>query len=135
MGAPTREEKQMLVRLFRLRLEPSLQEAQVWFSTTFQPAPWEELQAKYPFDSHEWHMLATILDYWDMLGTLIDCDLLSEDLAFDAVQGINFTWNKLKDWLPDARAENGQELWRNIEALANRQNRWRVVHVPRLQKV
>jgi hypothetical protein len=79
-------------------------------------------------------MLNTVLGYWEMLGALVDHNLLSEDLVFDAMESIDPAWDKVRDWLPQARLEMGTELWENIELMVNKQRRWRVVRVPKSEQ-
>jgi hypothetical protein len=123
-----------MVELFRLRLDPYLQEAEAWFTNDFKPGTWDELKDRYPASSREWRMLNTVLGYWEMLGALIDQNLLSEDLLFDAMEGMEITWVKVKEWLPSARTEMGPDLWENIEVLAVRQHKWRQGRLPKAQR-
>jgi hypothetical protein len=134
MSIPTQEDALLMVELFKLRLEPFLQESETWFATQFQPESWESLKAKYPQGSKEWRMLTTVLGYWELLGALLDHNLLSEDLLFDAIESVDLTWDKVKDWLPHARLDMGSDLWENIELLVTRQRRWRLVRVPKAEQ-
>jgi hypothetical protein len=134
MSIPTHEDARMLIELFRLRLDPFLQEAETWFNTEFQPGPWEELKARYPTASREWRMLTTVLGYWEMVGALVDHNLLSDDLVFDAMETLDITWEKIKDWLPSARAEMGADLWENVELMITRQQKWRYTRTPKSQR-
>ena len=131
MGIPTHEDAHLLLKIFQIRLNPFLQESESWFTTQFQPGPWEEIKARYPLSSREWRMLNTVLGYWEMLGALIDHNLLSDDLFFDAMEGMDITWEKVKEWLPSARAEIGPNLWENIELLMSRHEKWRYTRAPK----
>jgi len=135
MGIPTHEDARLIVELFRLRLEPFMQESEHWFATDFKPGTWEELRARYPTTSREWRMLTTVLGYWEMLGAIVDHNLLSEDLLFDAIESIDVTWELVKDWLVDARMEMGTDLWENVEILAAHQRRWKLIRIPKSQQV
>ena len=135
MGIPTHEDARLLVELFELRLNPFMQESENWFSTQFEPLAWDELKEKYPLGSREWRMLNTVLGYWEMLGALIDHNLLSEELLFDAIESVDVTWDKVKDWLPHARLEMGTDLWENIELLVVKQRRWKIVRTPKSDEV
>jgi hypothetical protein len=134
VSIPTHEDAKLMVELFKLRLDPYLQESENWFTTQFEPGSWEELKTRYPVSSREWRMLNTVLGYWEMLGALIDQNLLSEDLLFDAMEGMEITWAKVKEWLPSARSEVGPDLWENIEVLATRQQKWRSARLPKSQR-
>jgi hypothetical protein len=120
-----------MVKLFKLRLDTFLQASERWFNIEFEPASWSEVQAKYARGSDEWRMLTTVLGYWEMIGALIDQNLLSEDLLFDAMESMDYTWERLKEWLPTIRTEVGADVWENIELLANRQAKWRYTRIPK----
>jgi hypothetical protein len=132
MSIPTQDDARLMIELFRLRLDPFLQEAENWFITTFEPGPWSDMRSRYPEGSREWRMLTSVLGYWEMVGALMDHNLLSEDLLFDAMESIDATWGKVGDWLPEARMELGSDLWENIELLVTRQRRWRLVRLPKI---
>lgn len=134
MGIPTQEDAHLMVELFQLRLNPFMQESELWFNTQFQPASWEELKARYPRSSRQWLMLNTVLGYWEMIGALIDQSLLSEDLFFDTMESLDITWDKVREWLPSARSEMGPDLWENIELLVNRQQKWRFTRIPKAER-
>ncbi len=134
MSILTNEDAHLMVELFKLRLDPAVQQAEEWFSTQFQPGSWEDLKVRYPLGSKEWRMLNTVLGYWELLGALTDHRLLSEDLLFDAMESLDVTWDKVKDWLPSARSEMGPDLWENIELLVTRQHKWRYTRIPKAKR-
>jgi hypothetical protein len=131
MSIPTHEDAHLLVKLFKLRLEPFMQESETWFNTQLQLGPWAEMQAKYDLNSREWRMLTTVLGYWEMLGALVDHNLLSDDLLFDTMESMDITWAKIREWLPSARADMGAELWENVDLLISRQAKWRYTRLPK----
>ncbi len=131
MSIPTQEDAHLMVRLFKLRLDPYLQASEKWFNAEFQPGTWAEVHEKYPRGSDEWRMLTTILGYWEMVGALVDQNLLSEDLLFDAIESVDYTWERVKEWLPTIRPDVGPDVWENIEIMANRQQKWRYTRIPK----
>jgi hypothetical protein len=120
-----------MVSLFKLRLEPYMQQAENWFIREFRAGSWDEVKEKYPMGSDQWRMLTTVLGYWEMVGALVDQNLLSEDLLFDAMESVDYSWERMKEWLPAARDEVGADLWENIELLAIRQQKWRYTRIPK----
>ncbi|MEO8285317.1 MAG: hypothetical protein ABI670_02650 [Chloroflexota bacterium] len=134
MSIPTQEDAHLMVKLFKLRLEPYLQQSEDWFTSKFSADSWDEVRTKYPPQSSEWRMLTTVLGYWEMLGALVDHNLLSEDLLFDAIESMDYTWERVKEWLPTARQGVGPDVWENIEILANRQQKWRYTRIPKSQR-
>jgi hypothetical protein len=123
-----------MVELFKLRLDPFMQQSEAWFATKFETGPWDEVKAKYPMGSAEWRMLSTILGYWEMIGALVDHNLLSEDLLFDALESMDFTWERVKEWIPTARTEATPEYWENIELLATRHAKWIYTRIPKSER-
>src|SRR4051794_12906484 len=98
MGIPTHEDAKLMLELYRLRLDPNLKAAQTWFNTQFQPGPWNEVQARYPAGSEPATMLSSVLGYWEIVGALVDHNLLSEDLLFDALESLDVSWDKVSQW-------------------------------------
>jgi len=134
VSIPTQEDAHLMVELFKLRLDPYLQQSETWFATKFDAGSWDEVKAKYPIGSSEWRMLSTVLGYWEMLGALVDHNLLSEDLLFDAIESMDFNWERVKEWVPTARTEATPDLWENVERLANRQAKWRYTRTPKNER-
>ena len=131
MSIPTQEDAHLMVKLFKLRLNSYMQASERWFNSEFEPGTWAEVQAKYPKGSDEWRMLVTVLGYWEMVGALVDQNLLSEDLLFDAIESVDFTWERMTQWLPMIRPEVGPDIWENIELLTNRQKKWHYTRIPK----
>ena len=92
MGMPTHEDAKLIIQLFQLRLEPAMLEAERWFATDFRPGSWTEVDARYPAGSPERLLLARMLEYWEMVGALIDHNLLNEDLLFDVLENTERLW-------------------------------------------
>src|ERR1700730_11772077 len=64
VSIPTQEDAHLMVELFKLRLDPYLQQSETWFATKFEAKSWEEVKAKYPLGSREWRVLETVRGYW-----------------------------------------------------------------------
>src|SRR5438067_1011513 len=131
MSIPTHEDAHLLLKLFRLRLDPFVQEAETWFITDFQPGTWDELKARYPSSSREWRMLTTVLGYWEMLGALIDHNLLSDDLLFDTIESVDVAFERVREWLPTVRPTMAPDLWENVELLVTRHQKWLYTRLPK----
>jgi hypothetical protein len=135
MGIPTHEDAKLLIEVFRLRMEPPVQEAERWFFSEFQPGPWHIINARYPLGSPGRLHLARVLSYWEMVGALVDHNLLNEDLLFDMLENMNRFWERLQEWLPAARAAQAVEEGENIERLVNRQQRWKKTQIPKSDRL
>jgi len=134
VSIPTQEDAHLMVDLFKLRLDPFMQQSETWFVTKFEAGSWEDVKARYPEGSTERRMLATILGYWEMLGALVDHNLLSEDLLFDALESMDTTWESVKDWVPTARTEGTPDFWENVELLTNRHAKWLYTRIPKNER-
>ena len=51
MSIPTQEDAHLMVELFKLRLDPFMQQSEAWFATKFEVGSWDEVRAKYPMGS------------------------------------------------------------------------------------
>ena len=135
MGMPTHEDAKLIIQLFQLRLEPAMLEAERWFATDFRPGSWTEVDARYPTGSPERLLLARMLEYWEMVGALIDHNLLNEDLLFDVLENTERLWGRLQGWLPAARAAGALKAGENIEILVNHQRRWQQLYIAKSERL
>ena len=135
MGMPTHEDAKLLIEVFKLRMDPSLQEAERWFLSKFQPGTWTDVRARYPEGSPEWMYLSRVLRYWEMVGALVYHNLLNEDLLFDLLESTDRLWERLGEWLPSARSEMAVDTGENIELLVQRQRRWRHAYQPKAERL
>jgi len=131
MGIPTHEDAKLMLQLFRTRQEPRFLENENWFLREFRPGPWSEVSHRYPAGTQERNRLDSVLGYWELVGALIDHGLLSEDLLFDVLNDTRPLWERIEPWVIEARAEQGNDTWENIEILVERQRRWRQLHRPK----
>jgi len=135
MGMPTHEDAKLLIEVFKLRLEPAMQDAERWFATQFQPGPWSQVSTRYPPGSPERMYLARVLNYWEMIGALVYHNLLNEDLLFDLLENTDRIWERIQEWLPAARAEMAVDVGENIELLVQRQRRWKQTYQPKAERL
>jgi hypothetical protein len=135
MGMPTHEDAKLLIEVFKLRLEPAMQEAERWFVTQFQPGSWSQVSARYPAGSPERMHLAKVLSYWEMIGALVYHNLLNEDLLFDLLEDTDRIWERIQEGLPAARSEMALDVGENIELLVQRQRRWKQTYQPKAERL
>jgi len=135
MGMPTHEDAKLLLQLFELRQQPALLEAERWFWHDFQSASWPVVNARYPAGSPERLLLTRVLEYWEMVGALIDHNLLNEDLLFDTMESTEPFWSRLREWLPGAHAEGAFKAGENIEILITRQRRWHQLYQRKAERL
>ena len=135
MGIPTHEDAKLLIELFKLRMEPGMQEAESWFLTKFEPGPWSEVETRYPSGSPERAYVTRVMSYWEMVGALVYHNLINEDLLFDLLESTDRLWTLIEQWLPTARAQMAVDAGENIEMLVLRQRRWRELYQPKGERL
>ena len=135
MGIPTHEDAKLLIELFKLRLEPAMQDAERWFISEFKPGPWHEVEARYPKNSEERAFLTRVLRYWELVGALVYHNLLNQDLLFDMLEDTDRLWERVEEWLPAARSQMSVDTGENIELLVERHRRWRQIYQPKKERL
>jgi len=128
MGIPTHEDAKLLMDLMRMRHEPQFPEAETWFLHEFQAADWPTLRTRCPDGSPNWIRVETVLDFWELVGALVDNGLLNDDLLFDVQGSLDPIWQRVEPWILAARQEKGLDTWENLELLVERQRHWRRMH-------
>ena len=125
MPKPTYEDAQLLLQLYSLAGESELSKARHWFLTHYQPKPWEDLKEIYLKGSEEDRSIRMVIDYWDMVGALVNNGVLSEDLFFETHEEDIQVWSKVKVWVEGARRDMRPTYLRNLQILAERHLEWR----------
>jgi hypothetical protein len=105
MSKPTHADAELLLHLYEIRREPELRRARAWFLTEFKPAGWAEIKARYLSHSEEDRHFRMTTSYWEMVGTLVNRGVLSDELFFDHTGEDIVTWERCKAWIADARAD------------------------------
>lgn len=121
----TLQDAELLLKLYELRREPELDKAHHWFLTQYQPKEWEDFKEQYLRGGEEDRYVRMVALYWDMVGALVNNDLLNEELFFETNEEDIQVWGKVKPWIEGARREFRPTYLRNLEILAIRHLEWR----------
>lgn len=130
-------EKQVdvLLKLFTLRHEDSMDKAFHWFHTDFVKHPihdFREFKSYYPPGTAAHTHLWRIRHFFELSGVLIERGALDADPFFDLFGAPCQYWNKLGDVIQDLRKEwNNPRLAENFELLAEKGRRWEDSHPPK----
>ena len=124
MSKPKYEDAELLLKLYDMRREALLRKARIWFMSQFQAYNWEDKIRKFPPGSEEDRYSRMVISYWDMVATLINNGLLHEDLFFQTVGEDIRVWERVKPWVETARSEVNPLLYRNLEEVVVRHQKW-----------
>ena len=124
MKKPTKEDAEILLRLFEVFSTPQQFESGMWFMKEFSAKDYQEFKSKYPPSSPEYSHVTDVLSAIETAGALVSHGLLNEDLYFDT-SGIEFLWQKVRHIIPDWQKDTTPALWENAVWLAERQKLWK----------
>jgi hypothetical protein len=105
MPKPTQADAQLLLQLYEMRREPELRRARKWFLTEFRAQTWVEIKERYLTHTDEDRWFRQTISYWEMVGTLVNRGVLHADLFFDHTGEDIVTWERVKPWIREARAD------------------------------
>ena len=125
------DDADLLLRLYDLRREALLRKARNWFLSQFQAYNWEDKIRKYPPGSEEERFSRMVISYWDMVAGLVNNGLIHEELFFQTTGEHIRVWERVKPWIEIARTEINPLMYRNLEELVDRQQKW---HEKRISK-
>ncbi len=124
MKKPTKQDAEILLRLFETFNTPQMVESGQWFMNEFSAKDYQEFKSKYPENSKEFAHVSDVLVGFETAGVLVSHGLLNENLYFDA-SGIEFVWKKVGHLIPEMQKETSPALWENAVWLAERQKQWK----------
>ena len=105
MRKPSHADAELLLRLYEIRRDPELRRARQWFLTDFKPSGWMEIKLRYLTHSEEDRHFRMTTSYWEMVGTLVNRDVLHAELFFDHTGEDIVTWERCKGWIVEARED------------------------------
>ncbi len=117
MRKPTPADAEVLLRLYEIRREPELRRARAWFLSEFKPAGWAEIKSRWLGHSEEDRHVRMTVSYWEMVGTLVNRGVVHPDLFFDHTGEDIVTWDRVKPWIADARADLRPNFLYQFEAM------------------
>jgi hypothetical protein len=119
MAEPTREDVDLLLRLYEMRREETMRKARKFMIEEFYAENGQEFLAKYPPGSEKnaWFRQAT--SYWDMVGVFIRKGLLNRDLLFETSAEFHIFWEKARATVQDIRKSRNLPFYmKGLEDLA-----------------
>ncbi len=119
MAEATREDIDLILRLYDMRREETMRKARKFMVEEFYAENGQEFLAKYSPGSEKnaWFRQAT--SYWDMVGVFVRRGLLNRELLFETSAEFHIFWEKVRATVQDIRrARNNPHYLKNLEELA-----------------
>jgi hypothetical protein len=131
LSKPTKEDADLLLRVFAImRSDEDFKKAMWWFWGEFDEKSYEAFKKKYPMGSEGYRNFSVVAGYWEVLGTLVNNGLLSEDLVFDM---FGIPWEKAEPIVHGIRKDiKWPRLYENFEVLAKKLAEWEKKHPPKV---
>ena len=105
MRKPTEDDAELLLHLYEIRRDPELRRGRQWFLTEFKATDWSHIKSGYlKFgDEDRWFRMTT--SYWEMVGSMVNREVLHAELFFDHTGEDIVTRERCKPWIAGARAD------------------------------
>jgi len=122
---PTHEQAQLHLQVYDLRREARLRQARDWFQKSYHAETMEEAMKIAAPGTEHGNFLGMVIGYWEQACTLLNYELLHEDLFFETSGEFFGVWEQLKAVVPQFReAFKDPQLLGNLEKAAKRFEEW-----------
>ena len=122
---PTHEQAQLHLQVYDLRREERLRQARDWFQKSYNAETLEEAMKIAAPGTEHGNFLGMVIGYWEQACTLLNYELLHEDLFFETSGEFFGVWEQLKTVVPQFRqAFKDPNLLTNLEKAAKRYEEW-----------
>lgn len=129
MVKATKEDAALIIQIFGIATaDEKYSKAAQWFQYKMNEKSYEDFIKKYPIGSEGYQNFMVLMSYAELIGSLVVCDVLSEDLVFE-MWAIEMIWQKAKPIVYGLREQLQMPRYmENIEATANRYPEWAEKH-------
>ena len=122
---PTHEQAQLHLQVYDLRREARLRQARDWFQKSYHAETIEEAMKIAAPGTEHGNFLGMVIGYWEQACTLLNYELLHEDLFFETSGEFFGVWEQLKAVVPQFReAFKSPQMLGNLEKAAKRFEEW-----------
>ena len=124
MSKPTKEDASLFIQIFGIAIaDEGYSKATEWLNLVPNEINYEDFKKKNPIGSEGYKNFMTLCNYWELVGTLVNKELLSEDLLFDLLG--DMSWSKTKPIVYGLRKDlNMPRFMENYEVCARRYPEW-----------
>ncbi|MFX1411776.1 MAG: hypothetical protein ACFFA6_15615 [Promethearchaeota archaeon] len=132
MSKPTREDASLFLQLLAVMTQDkNLTKANRWIFEELDIKSYDEFKAKYPLKSEGNRYFRNYTGYMEILSTLVNKELISEDLVFDLFG--SSMWEKLAPIVYGMRKDIGMPRYlENYEVLAKKYPKWAEENPPKV---
>jgi hypothetical protein len=131
MSDVTHEQVNLMLRLYDIRREPRLREAREWFMAHFNVKTPEEFMQLCPPGSQENAFMRMVISYWEMVSSIVNRELIDEDLFFENNGEQWMVFERIKPILPAWRVMFKNPLvFSQLEEHVRRMEAWREKKAP-----
>ncbi|MHA2392585.1 MAG: DUF4760 domain-containing protein [Promethearchaeota archaeon] len=132
MAKPTKEDASLLIQIFATATaDEQYQKATDWFIFEMNEKNYDEYIKKYPIGSEGYKNFMKISSYAELAGTLVNREVLSEDLIFE-MWG-DMLWDRAKPLVYGLRKDLGMPRFlENYEICAKKYPKWTENNPPKV---
>ena len=129
MAKPTKDDASLLLQLLTLLKKDN--DALRWINEKFEEKNYDDFKAKYPKGSEGYRNFMTVASNGELIGTLVNKELLSEDLIYDLWGPL--LWEKVEPIAHGMRKDiNRPRLFENYEVCAKKYPMWAEKNPPKV---
>ena len=122
---------QLLLQIYDLRREEKLRKARAWLLPNFAATNTKEFGELYPPGTDHNAYFRQVLTYWDMVAAIVNRGMIDEDLFFETTGEAMLTWLRVREVAIEMREARKNPLYlRNLETLADKQEKWFATRAP-----
>src|SRR6185503_5757364 len=122
---PTHEQAQLHLQVYDLRREARLRQARDWFQKSYNAETLDEAMKLAAPGTEHGNFLGMVIGYCEQACTLLNYELLHEDLFFETSGEFFGVWEQLKGVVPQFRqAFKDPNMLGNLEKAAKRFEEW-----------
>jgi len=131
LSKPAKADAELALRVFAImRSDEDYKSAEWWFYEEFDAKSYRSFKKKHPVGSRGSRNFNVFASYWEVLSTLVNNGLLSEDLAFDM---FGCPWKKAEPIVYGIRKDMKiPRLYENFEVFGKRFYEWEKKHPPKV---
>ena len=132
MSKPTKEDAALLLQFMAvMAADEENRKAMFWVYYEFHEKNYDNFKTKYPMGSDGFNRIMTHANNGEIIGVLINNELLSEDLIFDLYGSM--LWEKVEVIIHGIRKDaNMPRLFENYEVCAKKYQIWAEKNPPKI---
>ena len=122
---------QLLLQIYDLRREERLRAARAWLLPGFAAGSMKEFIELYPPGTDHNAYFRQVVTYWDMVAAIVNRGMVDEDLFYETTGEALLTWLRVREVALEMREARKNPLYlRNLETLAEKQEKWLMTRAP-----